>query len=76
MKSIGITNPRDQALFNGGLTIWCFLVALAFAFKVDKFGRRTLFLTAAVGMPASFWSACAPMYEKTDRQSYGMLYSA
>lgn len=73
LRSIGITNPRDQALFNGGLTIWCFLVALAFAFTVDKFGRRTLFLTAAIGMLISFtiWTACAAMYEKTGQQSYG-----
>jgi sugar porter (SP) family MFS transporter len=73
LRSIGITNPRNQALFNGGLTIWCFLVALAFAFTVDKFGRRTLFLTAAVGMLISFsiWTACAAMYEKTGKQAYG-----
>ena len=73
LRTIGITDPRDQALFNGGLTIWCFLVALAFAFTVDKFGRRTLFLTAAVGMLITFtiWTACAAMYEKTGNQAYG-----
>jgi MFS family permease len=73
LRSIGITNPRDQALFNGGLTIWCFLVALGFAFTVDRFGRRTLFLTAGIGMLISFtiWTACAAMYEKTGQQGYG-----
>ena len=73
LKSIGITNPTHQALFNGGLTIWSFLVALGFAFAVDKVGRRVLFLTAAVGMLISFiiWTACAAMYEKTGQQAYG-----
>lgn len=73
LESIGMTNPTHQSLFNGGLTIWCFLVALAFAFAVDKFGRRTLFLTAAVGMLISFsiWTASAAMYEKTGKQAYG-----
>lgn len=73
LRSIGITNPRHQALFNGGLTIWCFLVALGFAFTVDRFGRRTLFLTAGLGMLVTFtiWTACAAMYEKTGNQAYG-----
>lgn len=73
LESIGIKNPTSQALFNGGLTIWCFLVALAFAFAVDKVGRRILFLTAAVGMLICFtiWTACAAMYEKTGNQAYG-----
>jgi MFS family permease len=73
LRSIGIEDPTSQALFNGGLTIWCFLVALAFAFTVDRFGRRFLFLTAGVGMLVSFtiWTACAAMYEKTGKQAYG-----
>lgn len=73
LRSIGIEDPTKQALFNGGLTIWCFIVALAFAFTVDKFGRRTLFLTAGIGMLISFtiWTACAAMYEKTGKQGYG-----
>lgn len=73
LRSIGIENSSHQALFNGGLTIWCFLVALGFAFTVDKFGRRTLFLTAGIGMLVSFtiWTACAAMYEKTGQQGYG-----
>lgn len=78
LASIGITDPTHQSLFNGGLTIWCFLVALGFAFTVDKFGRRTLFLTAGIGMLISFviWTACAAMYEKTQQQAYGNVVLA
>jgi MFS family permease len=73
LRSIGITDPTSQALFNGGLTIWCWFIALACAFTVDRFGRRTLFLTAGLGMLVSFtiWTACAAMYEKTGQQGYG-----
>ncbi|KAF1348248.1 hypothetical protein EJ07DRAFT_185160 [Lizonia empirigonia] len=46
LQTIGITNGSDQALINGGLTIWCFLVSLGCAFLVDRIGRRTLFLSA------------------------------
>lgn len=70
---VGITSPTTQALFNVGLNIWCLIVALGFAFAVDKVGRRVLFLTAALGMPVAFtiWTACAAMYEKTGQQAYG-----
>ena len=50
LQTIGITNSSDQALINGGLTIWCWLVSLGCAFLVDRVGRRTLFLSAGIGM--------------------------
>jgi MFS family permease len=54
LDSIGITRSYDQSLINGGLQIWSFLVALGFAFMVDKMGRRKLFLIAAIGMLVAF----------------------
>jgi Na+/melibiose symporter-like transporter len=54
LQSVGITSSYDQALINGGLQIWSFLVALGFSFLVDKIGRRKLFLTAGIGMLVSF----------------------
>lgn len=54
LQSVGITTSYDQSLINGGLQIWSFLVALAFAFLVDKVGRRRLFLIAGVGMLLTF----------------------
>jgi len=51
LASVGITDSTDQSLFNGGLQIWSFLVAIAFSvFLVDKLGRKALFMIAAVGM--------------------------
>lgn len=55
LNSVGIRSSYDQALINGGLQIWSFLVAIGFSvFLVDKFGRKTLFLIAGVGMLVTF----------------------
>jgi MFS family permease len=54
LNSVGITSSYNQSLINGGLQIWCFIVALGFSLLVDKLGRRMLFLTAAVGMLIAF----------------------
>ncbi|KAL1593081.1 hypothetical protein SLS59_009406 [Nothophoma quercina] len=73
LQTIGITNGSDQALINGGLTIWCFLVSLGCAFLVDRIGRRTLFLSAGVGMLIAFsiWTACSAVYAQTGNSSAG-----
>lgn len=55
LTSVGVHDPSDQSIINGGLQIWSFLVAVAFSvLLVDRLGRRTLFLTAAVGMLVTF----------------------
>ncbi|KAL2860141.1 general substrate transporter [Aspergillus pseudodeflectus] len=73
LNTIGIRNPTEQAKINGGLTIWCLVVSLAAAFLVDRFGRKTLFMFAAVGMLVSFsiWTACSAVYEKTESAPAG-----
>ncbi|KAH7370173.1 general substrate transporter [Rhexocercosporidium sp. MPI-PUGE-AT-0058] len=73
LKTIGITKSTDQAVINGGLTIWCFLVSLGSAFLVDRVGRRVLFLFAGIGMLIAFtvWTACSAVYAKTGSQDAG-----
>ncbi|KAF2130495.1 general substrate transporter [Dothidotthia symphoricarpi CBS 119687] len=73
LKTIGITKATDQALINGGLTIWCFLVSLGCAFLVDRVGRRTLFLGAGLGMLVAFsvWTACSAVYARTGNSGAG-----
>ncbi|KAI5196084.1 hypothetical protein E4T38_08670 [Aureobasidium subglaciale] len=74
LNSVGMTDPHDQALFNGGLQIWSFFVAICFSvFLVDKFGRRKLFLIAAVGMLVTFtiWTACSAVFAKTGNAGAG-----
>ena len=67
------SRPTKQTLINGGLTIWAWLVSLAFAFAVDKIGRRILFLTAGIGMLIAFtvWTACSAVYAKSGSSQAG-----
>ncbi|KFY94181.1 hypothetical protein V498_04002 [Pseudogymnoascus sp. VKM F-4517 (FW-2822)] len=73
LESVGITSSYDQTVINAGLQIWSFLVAVGFAFAVDKVGRRKLFLIAAIGMLISFtiWTACSAVYAKTGSSQAG-----
>ena len=74
LDSVGVTNPTSQSLVNGGLQIWSFLVAIGFSTQlVDKFGRRTLFLIAGVGMLLVFsvWTGCSAVYAQTGNASAG-----
>ncbi|KAL2815208.1 general substrate transporter [Aspergillus cavernicola] len=73
LNTIGFEEPTEQALINGGLTIWCFVVSLTAAFLVDRFGRKTLFMFAGVGMLISFsiWTACSAVYDKTGSPAAG-----
>ncbi|EKG17461.1 General substrate transporter [Macrophomina phaseolina MS6] len=55
LTSVGVHDASDQSIINGGLQIWSFLVAVLFSvLLVDRLGRRTLFLTAGVGMLITF----------------------
>ncbi|KAL4786289.1 general substrate transporter [Aspergillus varians] len=74
LQSVGITSSSDQAIINGGLQIWSFLVALGFsAFLVDVLGRRKLFMIAAVGMLIAFsiWTGCSAVYEQNGNSGAG-----
>ncbi|KAK5166054.1 uncharacterized protein LTR77_008315 [Saxophila tyrrhenica] len=74
LNSVGVTNSSDQSLVNGGLQIWSFLVAIGFSTQlVDKFGRRTLFLIAAVGMLLAFsvWTGCSAVYAQSGNTGAG-----
>lgn len=60
LTSVGIEDPNSQSLFNGGLQIWSFLVAIFFSvYLVERWGRKPLFMVAAVGMFVVFsvWTA-------------------
>lgn len=69
-----MTDSFDQSVFNGGLQIWSFLVAIRFsAMLVDRFGRKNLFMIAAVGMLVTFsvWTACSAIYAQTGNKAAG-----
>jgi hypothetical protein len=66
LDSIGITSQETQTLINGILTIWNLVTSLGFALLVNKFKRRTMFLTSTVCMLVCFivWTALESTFEK------------
>ncbi|KAL6233079.1 hypothetical protein BDW75DRAFT_232246 [Aspergillus navahoensis] len=74
LQSVGIRSSSDQAIINGGLQIWSFLVAIGFsAFLVDLLGRRKLFMIAALGMLVTFsvWTGCSAVYAQRENSRAG-----
>ncbi|KAL5048422.1 hypothetical protein BDW71DRAFT_196076 [Aspergillus fruticulosus] len=74
LQSVGIGSSGDQAIINGGLKIWSFLVAIGFsAFLVDVLGRRKLFIIAALGMSVNFsvWTGCSSVYAQREDSRAG-----
>ncbi|KAH6676928.1 lactose permease [Plectosphaerella plurivora] len=75
LGTIGIRDSKTQALLNGGLMIWCWLISLVSAFFVDRLGRRFLFLFAGVGMLLTFsvWTACSAVYAQNGSSAAGVV---
>ncbi|KAL1866665.1 hypothetical protein VTK73DRAFT_4568 [Phialemonium thermophilum] len=54
LRSIGINDPKQQNLINGGLTIFCYGVNIIGATGVLRFGRRTILLAGFAGMATAY----------------------
>jgi hypothetical protein len=54
LRLIGVTKPAQQAGINAGLSMWNLLIAAGAAQFVERWGRRPLWLTGAVGMLFAF----------------------
>ena len=54
LRLLGITNPAQQGGINAGLAMFNLLAAAIGAQFVERWGRRPLWLTGAVGMFFSF----------------------
>ncbi|KAH6662929.1 general substrate transporter [Plectosphaerella plurivora] len=74
MDSVGITNKNTQALVNGILNIYTFLLALTTAFFVERIGRRPLFRVSTVGMLTIFvaWTVASARFQETGASSAGV----
>lgn len=67
LNTIGITETKDQALINGLLQIFNWIIAVfAGAMMVDRIGRRSLFLISTAGMLVSYiaWTALTSVFTK------------
>lgn len=75
LKQVGITDPTQQSLLNGGLQIFNMLSAMfCGAMLVDRLGRRTLFLWCAGGMCITYiiWTALNARFTATGSRSIGL----
>lgn len=54
LQTVGITNPRHQAIFNASLQVFNLLIAVPTASQTERFGRRKLFLASSIGMLISY----------------------
>jgi MFS family permease len=74
LDSIGITSQETQTLINGILTIWNLVTSIGFSLLVNKFRRRTMFLTSTALMLVCFivWTALESTFEKqVDKSGIG-----
>lgn len=74
LKQIGITDPTQQSLINGGLQIFNMISAMfCGAMLVDKLGRKTLFLWSAAGMCLTYviWTALNARFTATKSTAIG-----
>ncbi|KAF4625111.1 hypothetical protein G7Y89_g13055 [Cudoniella acicularis] len=73
MDSIGITDPNTQLILNGGLTTWNLVTNTIFAFYVDKFGRRMIYMVSTIGTLIAFtiWTILSAKYADTQKSGLG-----
>lgn len=78
LTDVGITKQSTELVINGCLQILNIIVAVGQCFVVDYFGRRTLFLTATIGMFFTFivWTTAAGEYVTNGVKPAGNLVVA
>ncbi|KAK1920766.1 general substrate transporter [Papiliotrema laurentii] len=68
LSSVGYTSSQDQLMINGVLQAFSLVTAIGGALVVNRFKRRTLWLTSTVGIFVVFivWTICESLYEKSN----------
>ncbi|GMF08310.1 unnamed protein product [Ambrosiozyma monospora] len=66
LDSIGITSQDEKLVVNGGLMIYNFFISLAFAFMVNWFRRRTMFISSFFSMLICYiiWTVLSAINQK------------
>lgn len=74
MDTVGITNKDTQALINGVLNIYNFLIGLTTAFFVERLGRRILFRVSTLGMLTIFiaWTIASAEFQEKGVSAAGI----
>ncbi|KAK6457471.1 general substrate transporter [Scheffersomyces xylosifermentans] len=74
LNSIGITSVKQQLEINGCLMIFNLVIAGTVASVVNKFKRRTLFLTSLIGMLVTYviWTALSAVNQERGFKEKGL----
>lgn len=74
MDTVGITNKDTQALINGVLNIYNFIIGLTTAFFVERLGRRILFRVSTLGMLTIFvaWTIASAEFQEKGVSAAGI----
>ncbi|KAM0276529.1 hypothetical protein ACHAQH_006630 [Verticillium albo-atrum] len=66
LNSIGYKSQDTQTLINALLTLWGMIWSLFFSSIINRFGRRTMFLTSTIGTLCVYvtWTAIQATYEQ------------
>ena len=78
LKDTGIENDKDITLINCMVTLWQYIVALSVTVFIDRFKRRTFFLTGSGGVLVTFiaWTIAAQQYLEHDSLAAGRVVLA
>lgn len=78
MDSVGITDPQTQLGINGGMKSMGLVINIGFAFFVDIFGRRPMYLVSTIGTCVVFnaWTIVSARYEISPADSLGYAFVA
>ena len=76
MDNVGITDPQTQLGINGGMKSKALLINIGFAFFVDIFGRRPLYLVSTIGTTVVFhaWTIVSARYEISPADALGYAF--
>lgn len=78
LQDTGLDSTFDSTLINGMSTLWSYICSLAVAVLVDRFARRTFFLTGSIGTLATFvaWTIAAQQFVDTGSHAAGRFIVA
>lgn len=75
LNQVGIKDPHEQNAFNLGIYSWGLLNSVVFSLVVNKFRRRTMFLTSVIGMLFVYiiLTVSAAQYAETGAKGAGVM---
>lgn len=76
MDSVGITDPQTQLGINGGMKSEGLIINITFAFFVDIFGRRPMYLVSTIGTTVVFsaWTIVSARYDLAPQVALGYTF--